>query len=173
MADEVQQVQEGTEEKKKSGSSIKKVLMIWLPLFVIQLVVTYIIVSKVFRPKLAPVTQAVQAETKKSKSKKAGDTGEIYLVEDVIVNPKNTYGKRFLNVSVAFECENGKVVKELEKRDVHIRDYLISLFTDRTIDQLDDVADKDSLRAEIQQHVNEMLPDAGIVAVYFNNFIIQ
>ena len=172
MADEVKETQE-TGKKKKSRSSVKKVLIIWLPLFILQLIITYMIVSKVVRPKLSPVTQELQAKTKKKKAKKKGDTGPIYMVEDVIVNPKNTFGKRFLNVSVGFECKSGRIVKELEKRDVHIRDYLISLFTDRTIEQLDDVADKDSLRAEIRRHVNEMLPKEGIIAVYFSNFIIQ
>ncbi len=174
MAEEVQQGQEAAEEKKQSGSGLKKMLMIWLPLFILQLVVAYIIVAKLFRPKLAPVTQVVQAEpVKKKSSKKAGKAGPIYSIEDVIVNPKNSFGKHFVNVTVALECENNKVVKELEKRDVQIRDFLISLLTERTIQEIDDAAEKDSLRSIIIDRVNEMLPDEGVEAVYFSNFIIQ
>jgi|Deesub1362B_J571_1020462.scaffolds.fasta_scaffold08497_3 flagellar FliL protein len=173
MAEEAQAAQEEAVEKK-SGSSFKKILMIWVPLFLLQTVVAYFIVSKVFRPKLAPIPATVQAETKKKKSSKTeGDIGEIYLIEDVIVNPKGTKGRRFLNVSVALACESSDVIKELEKRDILVRDFLINLFTSRTIEQLDDVADKDSLRVTIMNRVNEMLPEGGILGVYFSNFILQ
>ena len=171
MADENNKVTEEIEEGKKKSSSILKMGFIWTIIFVVQMVVLYFLVSKFFAPKYLP---AIETGTQQvSEVKNTSDIGDIYLLEDIIVNPKDTEGRRIVNVTVGFEYANKSVLEELEKRDIQLRDYLISFFGDRKISQIDDVADKDSLRTTINLDVNNMLPYAGISAVYFSNFIIH
>ncbi len=161
------------EKNKGSGISIKKMLIIWIPLFLVQLVVSYVVIAKYFKPKMNPQVEQVKEEKEKKAKYNKGKLGEFFLVEDIIVNPKGSDGRRFVNLSVSFECENGGVKSEVEDRLTLIRDYLISLISDRTISQIDHRVGKDSLRFEIMENVNEMLPDGGVTNVYFENFIMQ
>jgi len=176
MTDEEKKVDQANKEKKtKKGGFLKKVVMIWVPLFLLQLVLSYVIVVKVFRKK-AVQQEAVAAgmTSKKKKAKSKGqDLGEIYLVDDVIANPKNTEGRHFVNVSVGLEEGNNKIADELKKRDPQIRDILIDIFVSKTIQQMDDPADKDSLKSEISRRLNKLLGGGSISHVYFSNFIIQ
>ena len=171
MADEGQKTVDEIERTKKESSSILRMVLIWTGIFVFQIVVLYFLFSKVFAPKYLP---AIEPENgKMTEGKSSSEIGEIFLIEDIIANPKNTGAMRIVNVTVGLEYKDSSVLRELEKRDIQIRDYLISFFGDRTISQLDDVADKDSLRKTIHQNLNMIIPDNGIKSVYFSNFIIQ
>lgn len=162
------------DKKKGSGGSLKKMLIMWVPIFIVQLVVAYVVVAKFVKPRMNPKTEQVEKEIeKKNPNNYSGEFGEVLLVEDVIVNPKGTDGRRFVNLSVGIECESGTVKGELEKRAILIRDFMISLVSDRTIDQIDNAAGKDSLRFKIKNYVNELLPEYGVANVYFEEFIMQ
>ncbi|NOY77212.1 MAG: hypothetical protein GXO76_05015 [Calditrichaeota bacterium] len=176
MADEEKKASQ-TDDKKdvKKGGSLKKVVMIWIPLFLLQLALSYIIVTKVFKRKaIQQEAEAAEMTTHgKNRAKKPQKPGEIYLVEDVIVNPKNTEGRHFVNVSVGLEEGNKNIGDELKNRDAQIRDTLIDIFVSKTIQEMDDVADKDSLKSEIARRLNRLLGAGAIRHVYFSNFIIQ
>jgi len=171
MADEEQKTVEEKESTKKESSSLVRMVLIWTGIFVIQIVVLYFLFSKVFAPKYLPAIESENGEMTEKGS--PSEIGEIFLIEDIIANPRNTEGRHIVNVSVGLEYKNSSILSELEKRDIQIRDYLISFFGDQTISQLDDVADKDSLRKTIHANLNMMIPDEGIKSVYFSNFIIQ
>jgi flagellar FliL protein len=165
------EAKEKVETEAKSGMTMKKMIIIWIPLFVVQLVVSYVVVAKFFKPKMNPAMEEIRDES--TRQTPQAQIGEWFLMEDVIVNPKATKGARFLSMSVGFECETNQVVKEIEKREILIRDYLISLLSDRTIEQLDDGKDKEILRMEILGHVKEVLATEGLMNVYFETFILQ
>ncbi len=176
MADkEAKEQNEAAEEKpKKSGGGIKKIIMVWVPLFILQLGLSYFIVAKVFKKK-AIEQDAVAAEAPKQKKKKkeSQKPGEIYLVEDVIANPKNTLGRHFVNLTVGLEENNSKIGEILKNRDAQVRDVLIDILVGKTIEQIDDVQDKEELKKEIKTRLNKMLGEDAIRHVYFSNFIIQ
>jgi len=99
--------------------------------------------------------------------------GEIYQVQDIIVNPAASEGRRFLNVTVGFEYYDSATAAELEARDVQVRDMLISLFSSRTVEELDDLSEKEDLKREILRKVNVILKRGKVVRVYFVNFVMQ
>lgn len=165
--------EEEKENEKKEGKSfsLKTILIVVVPLLVLQLVFSYFLITSIVKPK---GDLAGSSQPKKDIQKKQVEgIGQIYLVEDVIVNPKGTGGRHFANVSVGFDCRDSKIMGEIEKIDVKVRDYLISLLSNRSISQLDDAADKDSLRMKIMTDVNNILPEQGIQGVYFTNFVLQ
>ncbi len=173
MADENKKEQEeAAEEKTKKSGGLKKIILVWVPLFVVQLALSYFIVAKVFKKK-AIEQDAVAAEAPKKKEKKPEKPGEIYLVEDVIANPKNTLGRHFVNVTVGLEEGNPKIGEELKNRDAQIRDVLIDILVGKTIEEIDDVEDKEALKKEIKTRLNKLLGEDSIRHVYFSNFIIQ
>ena len=158
---------ENTEEKKKGFINIKTIIII-VSIFLFQIVIAFFLMNKVFKPKLQH-SQGVVVEKKVEDN----SVSEIYLVEDIIVNPRATVGRRYINVSIGLDCNDGSTVSELEKSNIRVRDYLITLFSNSTFDELDDAADKELLRKKILADLNKTIAKKGIRAVYFTNFVLQ
>jgi len=81
-------------------------VLIWTGIFVIQIVVLYFLFSKVFAPKYLPAIESENGEMTEKGS--PSEIGEIFLIEDIIANPRNTEGRHIVNVSVGFEYKNSK-----------------------------------------------------------------
>jgi flagellar FliL protein len=151
----------------KSGNGSKKLLMLFIPGMFVQAALAYFLVIKLATP--AP-PQPVEARAAEGPVTKQGD---VYLIEDIIVNPAGSEGRRFLNVSVALEYYDAVTAGELEARQIQVRDLLISLFTARTVQELDDITEKEEMKVEILREVNKLLRRGRVVRVYFVNFVMQ
>lgn len=54
-----------------------------------------------------------------------------------------------------------------------INDILNTLLTIKTFDQIYTVEGKEALREEIKKEINARLPELGVIAVYFTEFVVQ
>ena len=154
--------------KPETRNKIKKTVLLIVTLFLFQIVVSYFIVYKVVKPKIIQKSSALNISQQSKTS-----IGEIYIIKDIVVNPRETGGRRFINISLGLDCNSSKTIKEVGKQDIKIRDYLISLFSNRSIEELDDESDKDILREKIKNDVNKFMKGGGIQAVYFTNYILN
>lgn len=163
--------QEGIERVQEQGnkSSLIPKIAIGLAVLALQAGGSVVLVKKLVPPK--PPAVSGEALQKNTHGKK--DFGLVYLVEDVIVNPAGSPGRRFLNTSVAFVYDEGKVGSELEQRDVQIRDMLLRVLGSYRADQLANPSFRDSLRAAVLQEVNRILNSGEVSEVYFATFVMQ
>jgi flagellar basal body-associated protein FliL len=158
----------------------KKMLMIGIPLFIVQLV-AIVVILKMFVFTSGPSTAASHGATKTEESAKGEEGGHgaegavqnIFVVKDVIVNPAGTNGTRFLLTTVGFEVSSPEAQKELEAREVQVRDVLNSVLTSKGLDELVDPAQREALRNEISERVGANLRNGSLTSVYFSKFIIQ
>ena len=95
------------------------------------------------------------------------------MVKDLIVNPAGTNGTRFLLTTVGFEVTTPETQKELEAKEVQVRDILNTVLTGKGLDELVDVSQRETLRAEIAEKINALLKNGTLSSVYFSKFIIQ
>ncbi len=152
----------------KARSKVRQTVLILVPLFLFQLLLAYIIVSVVIKPKKLEKSTSLNVAGQFNRN-----IGEIYIIEDIVVNPRETRGMRFVNVSLGLDCNSNKTINEVSKQDIRIRDYLISLFSNCLVEELDDESDKNILREKIRSDVNKLINVDGIQAVYFTNFILN
>lgn len=154
-----------------AGATPMKLAAIGIPVFLVQLAVVYFLVVKFVAPSAgaAPAEPAKAAETKES----ADAAKSIFVVKDVIVNPAGTNGTRFLLTTVGFEINSAEREKDLEKKEVQVRDVLNTVLTGKGLDELVRPDQREALRKEIFQKVAEMLPAGTLTNVYFSKFIIQ
>lgn len=153
--------------------SMKKALTFGLPIFVVQVVVIYFLVTKFVFP--SNVTGAAEKTTEEAQEKEKTEdvVRYVYVVGDLIVNPAGTNGTRFLLTTVGVEVDSPQTKTELEKKDIQVRDALISILTSKGLDQLGRVDQREVLRGEIAQKIGEMLITGKPKNVYFGKFIIQ
>jgi len=153
------------------GVTPMKLVILGVPLFLVQLAVVYFLVAKFVSPAAAP---SPSEPPKAAESKETSDQSKsIFVVKDIIVNPAGTNGTRFLLTTVGFEINGAEREKEVEKKEVQVRDVLNTVLTSKGLDDLVRPEQREALRKEIFQKVAEMLPAGTLSNVYFSKFIIQ
>jgi len=100
-------------------------------------------------------------------------TGTIYQIENIIVNPAGEEGNRFLMATVAFELPTPAHEEHLREQDVRVRDKVLSILEDQTMEMLTMPGARDSLKHQLADAVWPMVPDAKWMGVYLPQFVIQ
>ncbi len=164
---------------KKSSFFNQKVILIGLPLFIIQLVAVYFITANFLLNRVEGSTpKGTRTNTeKKDEKNNANNKVElgkfIFLIEDVIVNPAGTEGKKLLLASIGFDLSSDIEQQELKSKEVLVKDVIVSTLSSKSLEQLSDSSYRDKLKNEIGQKVINLIPDLKLNAVYFSKYIIQ
>jgi flagellar basal body-associated protein FliL len=103
--------------------------------------------------------------------------GEQFVIDEIIVNPAGTQGRRFLRLGVALESAAGEAgaatMSELETRKAQVRDLFILEFSQRTLDELTDPTVREELRVACTQKINAILVKGRVDNLYFTDYVLQ
>ncbi len=165
--------------KAKKGFNIK-ILLFGIPLFAIQLAAVYYITANILLTKLQANNGMIQDSTEVKKDsviaekEEAAEFGKfVFKVEDVLANPAKTDGKRFLLSNLGIDVASEEGLKELEAKDVLLRDAIISVMGSKEMAQLSNIAYRDTLRTEVIKRIHEIMPNVKVNTIYFSKFILQ
>lgn len=134
----------------------------------------FFVTKMVVLPKFGPAGGATAEahEEDASDAPKPGE-GEVYLIEDLLINPNGTSGTRYLSTSLGLEVTSPEAVERLKERDLQVRDMLISILSSRTVTQLTDNTERERMRQEIQTRLGTMLKKNELLGVYFVDYVMQ
>jgi len=99
--------------------------------------------------------------------------GSFYEVENMIVNPAESQGSRYLMVNVGFESDADEVLTELEDKEVVVRDRVIKLLGEFTVPQLSDIDRRTFLKDTLRTSVNQVLQKGAVQRLYFTQYVLQ
>ncbi len=175
-----------------------KILIIGLPLFILQLVVVYFITANILlsqnhseqdnsnskenvkMEKSSNDEQNSEENNKKDtekndeKNSSAKSVGEfLFTLEDVICNPAESNGKILVLTSLGFDMNSAESKKIMEEKSIILKDIVISSIARKTVNELSNVAQRDSLKLQIVQNIESKIPKVKINDLYFSKFIIQ
>lgn len=173
-----------------------KILIIGLPLYIVQLVLVYFITANILLSQnnhsenKSERREEVKSEAlnsdnneekkseqseKKEQVKSSGKSvGEfLFTLDDVICNPAESNGKVLVLTSIGFDMNNAESKKIMEEKTVILKDVVISSIARKTVSELNNVAKRDSLKAQIVQNIESKIPNVKINDLYFSKFIIQ
>ncbi|MCK9279927.1 MAG: flagellar basal body-associated FliL family protein [Melioribacteraceae bacterium] len=170
----------GTETTSGKGFNIKIVLF-GLPLFIIQLIAVYFITANVLIPKMQGTSTEVQADSThiEAAQDEHSETGNeemgkfVYVIDDLIINPAGTDGKRFLLSSIGFDIKTEQNQQELKAKEILVKDAIISILSSKNVLQLGNSLYRDTLKLEISGKVSELLPAVSLNTIYFSKYILQ
>jgi flagellar FliL protein len=135
----------------------------------------FFVVSKFLAPQEAAVAE--EPAEPPAHDKHGSDTGkaggEIFMVEELLVNPTGTSGTRFLSASIGLEVAGHETVVQLEGQQMPVRDLLITILSSRTVEQLTNTTEREMMRGEITERLNKLLGPDKILAVYFVDYVLQ
>jgi flagellar FliL protein len=156
---------ENPDEKKKGG--LLKFILIPVVL-VVQAVGAYFIVFNILLQEPGQASEETPA-----KEEAPLEVGQFYEINDIVVNPAGTAGKRFLVIEMALESGAPEVVEEAGMKEIWIRDAIISILTRKTPEELLDYAMQNALREEILETLNLKLTCGKFDKLYFKKYIMQ
>ena len=101
-------------------------------------------------------------------------TTTVHMMENLVLNPAGSNGTRFLMAAVAAEVKDEKVKEEMTGRDAELRDAVLRILGERTVEQLAEMNLRDALKTELVDSLNARLKSkSAIRRVYFPQFVIQ
>lgn len=180
MADE----QFDPQVKPKKGGISAKIFLLGIPVFVIQLVAVYFIVAYLLQQKYGypadPTTvdphteQVAEEHSEDGEGDALSDTTSlgswVYNVDDLMLNPAG--GQVIMLISVGFDVKSELMKTSMQEKEVLVRDQIITTLSRKTLDELS-ITNRDSLKVELAQNVEELFTDVHINTIYFSKYIIQ
>lgn len=200
MADQANAAPEGPGAQ---ASKDKKMMPVIIAVYVLAVLSAAALVERVLAPGMAgipaPVHQQVVYVTggapgggaeegghgkKKAKKESGGGHGgassaepatggNVYLIEDLVVNPAGSGGMRYLAASVGLRSEMDGFMESMKSNEAPVKDALIRILSSKTVEDLADVSLRESMREEILGEVQRIIPGEDIDAVYFMRFVLQ
>lgn len=156
-------------EPKKSGS-ITKIGMIAAVLLV-QIVASYFLQKTFF---FQPATAgSVRTEAKKPEKPIESEEMKVVMLDEIVVNPAETGGRRYLVVTLGLQTAAPEAEKIIEKYKPLIRDAMISLLSSKHLDELSRISYRDTLRTEIKDAANRQLRGLSIENIVFSSYVLQ
>ena len=156
------------ESKTKRGMGFLTKILLVAGILLLQVAAAYFGMRFLFFR--GPVTEK-KPEVVESKFE---EVGPIVQMEELVVNPAGSMGRRFLVVKVALELADAVVQEEVGRQMPVISDGLIKLLSSKSVEYLSNVASRDSLREEMRLAINETMRDGkGVSKVFFTGFVIQ
>ncbi len=154
---------------KKGPVKIRTIGKYFLILLVLagQGFLAYSIVDKYY----APVYKTVH-ETLNNKTKSPEDFG-TYQMEELVVNPAQTNGKRYLLVEISLELEDKEHVPLLESNNMKLKQDMIEALSARTVPELSHVEGRENLREELSKIINTSIGVRSVRNLYFTKYVMQ
>ena len=97
----------------------------------------------------------------------------VFVVKDIIVNPAGTNGTRFLLMTIGFEVSSPETQKELETKEIQVRDALTTILCTKSLEELASTERREELRTQIADRIAGVIKRGSLTSVYFSKFIIQ
>jgi len=97
----------------------------------------------------------------------------VHLIENLVVNPANTNGQRFLLVTTAVVVTDAGALQELTARDAEVRDRIVDLLSGRTIEELGDPSRREALKGDLAAAIGALFKEGVVKRVLLPQFVIQ
>lgn len=96
----------------------------------------------------------------------------MYMMEQLVVNPANTNGRRYLMVEISLEM-NVEHIPLMETSNPKVKQELIETFSRRTVSQLTTAEERYKLREEVTDIINSSIGETSVQNLYFTKYVLQ
>lgn len=129
-------------------------------------------------PRLAPkAAAAASAEAEAA----GGEHGEgaapaaaaVHSVENLVVNPANTNGSRFLLVTISIVGRDEATMQEIQGRDAEVRDRIVDFLSSRSVEELGNPANREALRTDLGAAIGSLFKEGAVKRILLPQFVIQ
>lgn len=102
-----------------------------------------------------------------------GEAGSVHRIENLIVNPAGSQGRRFLMMTVAIQVTDGKVESGLRAQDAQLRDAIIGALETQPMAVITGPGGRDSVRTAIRRAITPIVGEHEPFDVFLPQFVLQ
>ncbi|AHG87732.1 flagellar basal body-associated protein FliL [Gemmatirosa kalamazoonensis] len=113
------------------------------------------------------------AEGGDGEAKPGESTNQVYTLDNLVLNPAESGGTRFLLLSVAFETTSAALLEDMKTRDAELRDAVLVTLGAKTVEQLADMRLREQIKAELTVAARKLFKKKATLRIYFPQFVIQ
>ncbi len=96
-----------------------------------------------------------------------------HTIDALVVNPAGSDGLRFLMASMVVEVDRQGTLDQLQRRDAEVREALLRTLGSKTVPELANVANRDTLKAELRNALLSVLDRGDVRRIHLPQFVIQ
>ncbi|MCD6374677.1 MAG: flagellar basal body-associated FliL family protein [Caldisericaceae bacterium] len=143
-----------------------------ISLFFVQILLAVVLVYFLILPRFSPASSnnSTKEEIAKTESK---EPGILVTIDNLTINPKGSYGRRYAVFEVALEVPDEDAKKEIEKFKPKIVDSYILYLRSKTIEELTVKLDIELMKKEMIDQVNKILGKPLVQNLYFTRFVLE
>lgn len=94
-------------------------------------------------------------------------------LEEIIVNPANTNGQRYLLVQLSLELVSKEDQTLIDDHRSKIRNNIIKYLSAKTVSELQGIQGKKDLRFELITLINEAINSRSVRNLYYSKYVMQ
>lgn len=96
-----------------------------------------------------------------------------YQMDELVVNPAGTNGKRYLMVEISLELANKDHIELLDNNKSKLKQDMIEVLSSRTIPQLTSREGREILRSDLIRVINTVIGVRSVRNLYFTKYVMQ
>jgi flagellar FliL protein len=101
------------------------------------------------------------------------EMGPVLKLSPLVVNLKEESGRSYLKTTIVLELESDKVGEEIKSRMSLLTDRVISVLSDKMLEEMRPSASKEQLKQELLSNLNQLFESPKIKGIYFDEFLYQ
>ncbi len=113
------------------------------------------------------------ADEKGGKEGAAGAEAPVHMLDNLVLNPANSGGSRFLLLTAALEVNSAATLDAFKKRDAELRDIILTALGTKSVEQLTDISMRDKFKGEVTVAVEARFGKGTVKRLYFPQFVVQ
>ncbi|APF18230.1 flagellar basal body-associated FliL family protein [Caldithrix abyssi] len=160
------------EEKVQEAKNPTKWGLI-IALFGVQILVAVALVYFLILPRLSPASSGEPEAQKKEQKVDKKKPGILVTIDNLTINPKGSFGRRYAVFEVALEVPDEKAKAEIEKFKPKIVDAYLLYLRSKTVEDLTIKLDIDLMKQEMVEKVNMILGQPLVQNLYFTRFVLE
>ena len=159
----VETAPDNKEGKKESSSLLagKGKIFLLIGIVLVQAVAAYAVVSGYY-PDIKDFTSQFQTSG-----------GVYYQIENIIINPAQSNGERYLILSLTVELDDGSALGTLERKNAEVQDRInttVSNFNSRELSKLEY---RDTVKKQLGIVINEVIGKKSVRNLFFTKYVLQ
>lgn len=97
----------------------------------------------------------------------------VHTIDALVVNPADSDGLRFLMATMAVEVDGPATAAQLAQRDAEVREAVLRTLGSKTVSELADIGNRDTLKAELRAALLSVVERGDIRRIHLPQFVIQ
>ncbi len=97
----------------------------------------------------------------------------VHDVENLVINPANTNGARFLLITTSIVVKDAVALEEVAARDAEVRDRIVDFLGSKSVEELGDPTRREALRTDLAAAIGGLFQEGVVKRVLLPQFVIQ